>query len=107
MGDIVEAMARAIAGFYGPNFDECLPTRQIVKHEATHGRADINDNDQELHYYAARAAFTTALDHMREPSEGVITAVYAACHNHWPDARKMAVAMNRAIVDQLRKETLK
>ena len=39
-----------------------------------------------------------------QPTEAQIRAVDAACHKHWPDARKMAVAMYQAVAPETAQE---
>lgn len=50
--------------------------------------------DQDL-----RELAVASLRAIREPSEAQIRAVDAALHEHWPNARKMAVAMHYALID--------
>ena len=59
--NIVERVARSLAGYYGPSFDDCMPTRRAVKDAALRGQANINDPNQEEHREAARAAILVTL----------------------------------------------
>lgn len=53
----------------------------------------------EFRRHRSRELAVAALLAAREPTEAQIIAVDRACHEHWPNARKMAVAMQAAMID--------
>ena len=98
--DILESMARAIYETY------CAEVCEDVEYGTEFERAN-----GEIWNVVTRAALTAALDHMREPTEGMVDAgeeldemaadysgyseIPATCEKHW-----------QAMLSQLRKEAL-
>lgn len=68
---------------------------------AIHGDAPLWEDCKFARYDQAIAAIKA----MREPTEAQIRAVDKACHEHWPNARQMAIAMQHALIDAALSDT--
>lgn len=92
---VVERVAQAIYGrnpYYDQNVDA---DDRPVSAPFRLSWDDLSEKAREDFIEDARAAIKA----MREPTEAQIRAVDKALHEHWPNARKMAVAMQHAMID--------
>jgi hypothetical protein len=83
--------------------DQLIETmKRAINHEIGDGDVSLAASQRFANRLATAALKAIEAAGMRvvpvEPSEAVIRAVDAACHDHWPNARKMAVAMHAVII---------
>src|SRR5687767_3548124 len=92
-----EKIARAIDPGIWDAFEDRARRKEWTPEERAEEYAEVLAKAGRLPTSLAKADAVLAA--MREPTEAQIRAVDAAAHEHWPNARKMAVAMVEAIVD--------
>ncbi len=69
-----EAVAKALAGHFGPAFDELALDKQEHRLLLRHGHVGVNQPTQADVLDAADAAIAAVLEQLREPSEAMLNA---------------------------------
>lgn len=99
--ELVEGVARAIAGHFGPAYDDLLPSRLEVRKSG-----QPNDNDQDGVREAARSAILAVMERIREPTPWMANVGGGVLYHgrHVPDGPSDAVAAQTytAMIDTLR-----